>query len=296
MSKLYTIEEMIAKAEVDNTPVSEVIIRYEMETSSVTREAIIAQMEETLLVMQAAAEKALRENLATRSGMITDEAMRMWRAIEEGRSLTGGVVALAIAKALSVSTVNATMGKIVAGPTAGSCGIVPGALLAVAEIKELDDAQVIKGLLTAAGLGTVVARKATLAGAAGGCQAECGVATAMAAGGIVEMMGGTPRQVSAAFALALKNMLGLVCDPVAGLVEVPCVKRNAMAASAAIAAAEMALAGINSVIPADEVIEAMSEVGEALPRSLKETALGGLAVTPTGKKIALEFLGETALK
>ncbi|MCG8641426.1 MAG: L-serine ammonia-lyase, iron-sulfur-dependent, subunit alpha, partial [Desulfobacterales bacterium] len=164
-------------------------------------------------------------------------------------------------------------------------------LLAVAEVKKLTDQDLVSGLLTAAGLGTVVARKATIAGAAGGCQAECGVAAAMAAGAIVEMLGGDPRVVANGFALALKNMLGLVCDPVAGLVEVPCVKRNAMAAAHSITAAELALAGIESVIPADEVIEAMAAIGDALPRSLKETALGGLANTETGLKIAKEFLG-----
>lgn len=293
MAKLYTIEEMIKEAEAKQLPVSEVVINYEMISSNLSREEVLRKMNENLDVMKYAAEKAFQQELSTRSGMIGDEARKIRRAIDEGRSLAGGVVSLAIAKAISVATVNATMGKIVAGPTAGSCGIVPGALLAVAELRSLDDERILRGLLTAAGLGTVVARKATLAGAAGGCQAECGVATAMAAGGIVEMVGGTPAQVSAAFALALKNMLGLVCDPVAGLVEVPCVKRNGIAASTAIAAAEMALAGIESVIPADEVIEAMSEIGDALPRSLKETALGGLANTTTGKRISSEFLGGT---
>jgi L-serine dehydratase len=291
MPKLYTIQGIVSEAESQQIPICEVVIQYEMQSSSTTREEIMRRMAETLQVMKDAAEKGMQESEPTRSGMISNEANRMATMIREGKTLAGGLVPLAIAKALSVSTVNAKMGKIVAGPTAGSCGIVPGSMLAVAEVKGLSDETLIRGLLTAAGLGTVVARKATLAGAAGGCQAECGVATAMAAGGIVEMMGGTPAQVSAAFALALKNLLGLVCDPVAGLVEVPCVKRNAMAASHAIAAAELALAGIASVIPADEVIEAMSEIGDELPRSLKETALGGLATTPSGKRVAEEFFG-----
>lgn len=289
MPKMYTIQDMVDEAVSKQISMSEVVIQYEMQSSNMTRDEIIQRMEETLQVMKEAAEKGMQEAEPTKSGMISDEAARMAAMIRKGKTLAGGVVPLAIAKALSVSTVNAKMGKVVAGPTAGSCGIVPGSMLAVAEVKGLSDATLVRGLLTAAGLGTVVARKATLAGAAGGCQAECGVATAMAAGGIVEMMGGTPAQVSAAFALALKNLLGLVCDPVAGLVEVPCVKRNAIAASHAIAAAELALAGIRSVIPADEVIEAMSEIGDELPRSLKETALGGLATTSTGKRIAEEF-------
>lgn len=291
MAKLYSIEEMIREAGEKSLPLSEIVIDYEERSSGMSREEILARMRENLQVMKDAAEKGLQQRELTKSGMISDEAGRMANVIAQGNSLAGGVVPHAIAKALAVATVNATMGKIVAGPTAGSCGIIPGSVLAVAEMKNLDDERLIHGLLTAAGLGTVVARKATLSGAAGGCQAECGVGSAMAAGAIVEMMGGTPEQVSAAFALALKNMLGLVCDPVAGLVEVPCVKRNAMAASHAIAAAEMALAGITSIIPADEVIEAMGEIGDELPRSLKETALGGLAVTPTGKRIAEQFLG-----
>ncbi|AZR72716.1 L-serine dehydratase, iron-sulfur-dependent subunit alpha [Anoxybacter fermentans] len=292
MLKLYSIEELVKKAEETNRPISDLVVEYEMNTSDLAREEIFNRMAANLQVMKEAIEKGMQQTVPTKSGMISDEARRMAAVVQEGKTLAGGIVPLALAKALAVATVNATMGKIVAGPTAGSCGIIPGALLAVAEVKKLDDEKIIRGLLTAAGLGTVVARKATLAGAAGGCQAECGVASAMAAGGIVEMMEGTPAQVSAAFALALKNMLGLVCDPVAGLVEVPCVKRNAMAASHAIAAAELALAGIKSVIPADEVVEAMGEIGDALPKSLKETARGGLAVTATGKRIAEEFLGD----
>ncbi|MCK4260884.1 MAG: L-serine ammonia-lyase, iron-sulfur-dependent, subunit alpha [Halanaerobiales bacterium] len=292
MSKLFLIKEMVERAEKLKVSISDVVIDYEIRTSETTREEILARMAKTLKVMKEAVDKGMEQKTPSKSGMISDEAWRMRERIKEGKTLAGGVIPLALAKALAVSTVNASMGKIVAGPTAGSCGIVPGALLAVAELNDLDDSRIIRGLLTAAILGTVVARKATLSGAAGGCQAECGVASAMAAGGLVEMMGGTPVQVSEAFSLALKNMLGLVCDPVAGLVEVPCVKRNAMAASHAIVAAELSLAGIASVIPADEVIEAMNEIGDALPRSLKETALGGLANTATGKCIAKEFLGD----
>ncbi len=295
MSKFFMVKEMVEKAEQQNVSISDVVIDYEIYNSDTTKEIILDKMAESLQVMKDATIKGKEQAKMSKSGMVSDEAWRMTQRIKEGKTITGGIVPLALANALAVSTVNATMGKIVAGPTAGSSGIVPGALLAVAEVNGLDDSRIICGLLTAAGLGTVVARKATLAGAAGGCQAECGVASAMAAGGLVEMMKGTPAQVSAAFALALKNMLGLVCDPVAGLVEVPCVKRNAMAASHAIAAAELALAGIDSVIPADEVIKAMNEVGDALPRSLKETALGGLAMTPTGKKIAEEFLGDVKI-
>ena len=290
MVKLYSISELVNKAEETGQRISDLVIEYEMKSSDLTKKEILAQTEKQLEVMRDAAQKGIEHTEYTQSGMISDEAGRIYRAIEEGKTITKGIVPLALAKSIGIATINANMGKIVAGPTAGSCGILPGALLAVAEIKQLDDEDIIRGLLAAAGLGTVVARQATLAGAAGGCQAECGVGSAMAAGGIVEMLGGSPEQVSHAFALALKNMLGLVCDPVAGLVEVPCIKRNGLAASHGISSAELSLAGIKSVIPADEVIEAMAEVGNALPISLKETSQGGLAVTETGKKIAEEFL------
>ncbi len=296
MPVFYTIEDLLRKANEGSCTISDIVVEYEMKNSDLTREEVYQRMANNLKVMKEAAEKGMQQTEPTQSGMISDEAFRMAKVIREGRSLAGGVISIALAKALAVSTVNATMGKIVAGPTAGSCGIVPGGLLAVAEVKGLNDDEIIRGLLTAAGLGLVVARQATLSGAAGGCQAECGVGTGMAAGGIVEMMGGTPEQVIAAFALALKNMLGLVCDPVAGLVEVPCVKRNALSASHAISSAELALAGIGSVIPADEVISAMNEIGDALPRTLKETSLGGLANTETGKRIAEKFLGSMKIR
>jgi L-serine dehydratase len=194
--------------------------------------------------------------------------------------------ARAASYALAISEVNANMGLIVACPTAGSCGIVPAALFSAAESLTRDDNALIDALFTAPGIGMVIAENATVAGAVGGCQAECGAAAAMAAGAVVEMAGGTPRQSGEALALALKNMLGLVCDPVAGLVEVPCVKRSAFAAVHALLSAEMALAGIESVIPADEVIDAMYQIGLLMPKSLRETSQGGLAKTLTGIRIS----------
>lgn len=195
-------------------------------------------------------------------------------------------MAAAVSYALAVAEVNATMGKIVACPTAGSCGIMPAVLLTVQNQLDLSDEQVAEGLFTAAAIGAVIAHKASVSGAMCGCQAECGSAAAMASAASVELAGGTPKQAANACAMVLKNVLGLVCDPVAGLVEVPCAKRNAMGTSLALVCADMALAGIESVIPADEVIVAMKDVGRALPESLRETALGGLAVTPTAQKLA----------
>jgi L-serine dehydratase len=181
------------------------------------------------------------------------------------------------------------MGRIVAAPTAGSCGIIPAALLAVVKCRGVLREKAVMGLFTSAGIGMVIARRASLSGAEGGCQAECGSASAMAAAALVEMMGGTPFMVSNACAFALKNILGLVCDPVAGLVEVPCVKRNAAGVANALVAADLALAGIDSVIPADEIIDAMNSVGNLMSSKLKETAEGGLASTPTGIRLAEEI-------
>ena len=187
-------------------------------------------------------------------------------------------------KAIAVSENNARMGRIVAAPTAGSCGIIPAVLITIAEEYNIPERKVIMALFTSAAIGMVIANRASISGAEGGCQAECGSASAMAACAAVEMMGGTPKMVSNACAIALKSVLGLVCDPVGGLVEVPCIKRNASGAANALTAAEMALAGVESVIPADEVIDAMRSIGNLMPGVLKETAEGGLAATPTAKK------------
>ena len=196
------------------------------------------------------------------------------------------LLVFSLARALAVSEVNARMGRIVAAPTAGSCGILPAVILTFAEEKALDERTAVLGLWTASGIGMVIANQASLSGAEGGCQAECGSAAAMSAAAAGEMLGGSPRQAAEACAIALKAVLGLVCDPVAGLVEVPCIKRNASGAANALVAAELALAGITSAIPADEVIAAMRAVGSQMPASLRETAAGGLAATPTGREIA----------
>ena len=192
----------------------------------------------------------------------------------------------------SVSELNASMGRIVAAPTAGSCGILPAAVLTMEEEKHLSEKQCVMSLFTASAIGMVIANNASLAGARGGCQAECGSASAMAAAAIVELAGGTPEMVGSAVAIALKNILGLVCDPVAGLVEIPCIKRNASGVTGAFTAAELALAGIKSAIPADEVIWSMKKIGDVMPAALKETADGGLAATPTGRKLHTQVFGE----
>ena len=212
-------------------------------------------------------------------------------AADSGNTLCGGVFTRALARALAVSELNAAMGRIVAAPTAGSCGILPAAVLTMLHDRGVARHNCVMSLFTASAVGMVIANNACLAGAQGGCQAECGSASAMAAAALVELAGGSPQMASHAVAIALKNVLGLVCDPVAGLVEIPCIKRNASGIANAFTAAELALAGVASAIPADEVIIAMKRIGDAMPAALRETSEGGLAATPTGRRLAAELFG-----
>ena len=206
-------------------------------------------------------------------------------------SLAGPVLTDIIATALKVGECNACMGRIVAAPTAGASGVLPAVLLPIRKKYDFSEEEMVKALYVSAGFGQVIATRASIAGAEGGCQAEIGSASAMAAPALVSLLGGSPEQMAAACATALQNLLGLVCDPVAGLVEVPCVKRNVIGAVNALTAAELALAGVENVIPCDEVIDAMRAVGDVMPAALRETGGGGLAATPTGRRIAEELLG-----
>ncbi|MFC0296329.1 L-serine ammonia-lyase, iron-sulfur-dependent, subunit alpha [Geobacillus jurassicus] len=287
------VAELVALAEKDNVKIAEVMIRQEVEVSGRSREEVIAQMDHHLAVMERAVEKGL-QGVASRSGLTGGDAVRMQRYIENGRFLSGETILDAVSKAMATNEVNAAMGVICATPTAGAAGVVPGTLFAVKEKLRPTRMEMIEFLFTAGAFGCVVANNASISGAAGGCQAEVGSAAGMAAAALVELAGGTPSQAAEAMAIALKNMLGLVCDPVAGLVEVPCVKRNAMGAANAMIAADMALAGIKSRIPCDEVIEAMYRIGAAMPVAFKETAQGGLAATPTGRAIAARIFGASA--
>ena len=206
--------------------------------------------------------------------------------------ITGSFLNHAMARAIAVSEYNAAMGKIVASPTAGSCGILPGTVVSMLEEGRCDEHAAVMALFTAGAIGMVIAHNASIAGAQGGCQAECGSASAMAAAALVELSGGTPGQAAHACAMAIKNQLGLVCDPVAGLVEIPCIKRNVSGIAIAFTSAEMALAGIESKIPVDECVLAMRQVGDMLPCSLKETSQAGLAATPTGLRLKKQVFGE----
>jgi len=281
-----TIKELVSLAEAAETSIWKIVLQVEAEEEEMTELEIRKSMLANLNVMKEAVEYGRKNNIQTGGGLVGDEALKLEKYLTTApESEQNNIYNKMITYALATAEVNAGMGKIVAGPTAGASGIVPAVVLAIGEEDNLSDQKLVEALFTAAGLGYVVSRKATLAGAAGGCQAECGVGAAMAAGAAVELRGGSPRMAADAFAVALKNLLGLVCDPVAGLVEVPCVKRNAFAAAHAYTASTMALAGIESVIPADEVIMAMTEIGDQMPTCLKETSRGGLAVTPTALKI-----------
>ncbi|MGM7681739.1 L-serine ammonia-lyase, iron-sulfur-dependent, subunit alpha [Cytobacillus sp. Hm23] len=284
------VAELIKLANEQNVKISEVMIQQEMEVKQKSRSEILDQMEKNLQVMEKAVEKGL-SGVKSFSGLTGGDALLLQSYIQKGNFLSGETILDAVSKAVATNEVNAAMGTICATPTAGSAGVVPGTLFAVKNKLNPSREQMVEFLFTSGAFGFVVANNASISGAAGGCQAEVGSAAGMAAAAIVEMAGGTPSQSAEAMAITLKNMLGLVCDPVAGLVEVPCVKRNAMGAANAMVAADMALAGITSRIPCDEVIDAMYQIGQNMPTSLKETARGGLAATPTGKELEQKIFG-----
>jgi len=287
------VAELVEMANSQNKPISEIMIEQEVEVTGKTREQIIAQMETNLTVMEQAVERGLN-GVVSHSGLTGGDAVLLQADIKKGNFLTGEVILDAVSKAVATNEVNAAMGMICATPTAGSAGVVPGTLFAVKNKLNPTREQMLNFLFTSGAFGFVVANNASISGAAGGCQAEVGSAAGMAAAAIVEMAGGTPEQSAHAMAITLKNMLGLVCDPVAGLVEVPCVKRNAMGAANAMVAADMALAGITSRIPCDEVIDAMYRIGLSMPSALRETGQGGLAATPTGRRLEAEIFGNAA--
>jgi L-serine dehydratase len=284
------VAELIELAESQNKKISDIMIAQEVEFTGKSKEEITSRMDENLRVMEEAVEKGL-QGVRSHSGLTGGDAVLMQKYIEKGNFLSGETILDAVSKAVATNEVNAAMGTICATPTAGSAGVVPGTLFAVKKKLNPTREQMIHFLFTSGAFGFVVANNASISGAAGGCQAEVGSAAGMAAAAIVEMAGGTPAQCAEAMAITLKNMLGLVCDPVAGLVEVPCVKRNAMGAANAMVAADMALAGITSRIPCDEVIDAMFKIGQSMPSALRETAQGGLADTPTGRRLEAKIFG-----
>jgi len=289
MEKFHSLAEWCNLADKYGISLAEVVIKWEASVSEKREAEIYHKMHNNLMAMKQSIEDGLQKKEATMGGLANGEAIKVRNAIENGLIADDRISRVSY-RALAVGELNAAMGCIVAAPTAGACGILPAVLVTVAEEKNISDEELVDALFVAAGIGIIIAEKATIAGAEGGCQAECGSAASMAAGAVVYLNKGTPEQVLAAAALALKSSLGLVCDPVAGLVEIPCIKRNAHMAVQALAAADLALAGVGSIIPADEVIGAMAEIGRDMASKYKETAKGGLAATPTGKRIMEELL------
>ena len=290
MVNFNSIKELIELAKEKNTTVGKITMEYELENSFDSREHMLKSMQDNWQVMQESIQRGVVNKDKSLSGLTGGDAIKLYAHKDD--SYTGRTVMTVAASAVGVSEVNAVMGRIVACPTAGSCGIVPAAIKTAAEKNHNTEEEIIEALFTAAGIGLVIEANASIAGAYGGCQAECGKAAGMAAAAMVQLAGGTPDQVGTAVALAIKNLLGLACDPVAGLVEVPCVKRNGFVAVHSMVAADMALAGVESVIPVDEVIDAMDRIGRSLPRAVKETAEGGLATTQTGRKISERVFGK----
>lgn len=283
-SFLYkSIADIVAKSEKSGLPFWEVVQNAEAEKTGASIEEIRETVKGRLAIFRQSVLEGGNDETTTASGMSGGQAHKIR---EKSGILLGELGYRAMVNAIAVSEANAKMFRVVACPTAGSCGILPGCFTALEEVREVSEEALINGLLAAAGVGNVITNNATVAGAVGGCQAECGAASAMAAAGIVTILGGNAKEVANAAALAMKNVLGLVCDPVAGLVEVPCVKRNGFHAMHSITAAEMSMQGLVTAIPADEVIQVMWEVGTAMPCSLRETSQGGLAVSPTGLAIA----------
>ncbi|MBQ2003952.1 MAG: L-serine ammonia-lyase, iron-sulfur-dependent, subunit alpha [Peptococcaceae bacterium] len=288
-----SIETLIQMAHENKCSIGHAMIQYEAKTKQISEKEVVEKMKHNWHVMKESVRTGLEEPKRSKGGLIGGEAKTLhdYCAVQPNL-LSGRNIMEAVSYSLAVAEVNATMGRIVACPTAGSCGIVPGVLKKIQELDNLSDEQIAEALMTCAGVGMVIAHRASVSGAVGGCQAECGAASAMAAAAAVELRGGTPEQAGEACAMVIKNVMGLACDPVAGLVEVPCAKRNALGASLAMVMADMALSGVKSVIPVDEVITAMGAVGRSLPESLRETARGGLAVTPTGLALNKKIFGE----
>lgn len=288
----YTIEELVNQAvEKHNGSIADLMVATEMESSGRSREDIREIMSRNLQVMKESVVNGLTADKSI-SGLTGGDALKMDTYLKSGNTLSDTTILSAVRNAMAVNELNAKMGLVCATPTAGSAGCLPAVLSTAIDKLQLNNDQQLDFLFTAGAFGLVIGNNASISGAEGGCQAEVGSASAMSAAALVMAAGGTAFQAGQAVAFVIKNMLGLICDPVAGLVEVPCVKRNALGSSFAMVAADMALAGIESQIPVDEVIDAMYQVGSALPTAFRETAEGGLAATPTGKRFSKEIFGE----
>ena len=280
MLEYSSIAELCRAAEQAGSTISQTALADQAEQMEQPADVLYQRMADSLGVMRDAVRAGMDPELRSTSGLTGGDAAKMARYAERG-GITGTFLNRAVARAIAVSEYNAAMGKVVAAPTAGSCGILPGTIVSMLEEGLCDERAAVMALFTAGAIGMVIAQQASIAGAQGGCQAECGSASAMAAAALVELCGGTPAQSAHACAMAIKNQLGLVCDPVGGLVEVPCQKRNATAAATALVSAQIALAGVGNLVGFDETVAAMDAVGRTLPFELRESALGGIAAAPT---------------
>lgn len=288
-----SIEELVSDATIKNLPISELVIQAECNYMNVSRNDVWRKMKHNLDTMRLAVSRGAHGiGVHSKTGLTGGDAVKIKDYRKSHKTLSGDMIMSAVQSAIATNEVNAAMGVICATPTAGSSGTLPGVLFTLEKRLGLDEEQMVRFLFTAGGFGMVIANNACIAGATGGCQAEVGSASGMGAAAAVEVAGGTPKQSANAMAIAISNLLGLVCDPIAGLVEVPCINRNAIGSSNALISADMALAGCESMIPADEVISAMDKVGKNMPESLRETGIGGLAGTPTGQEIRMRIFGK----
>lgn len=286
-----TAEELLELCRKENKPISEVMRLREIVYGEINADEVDAKMKKSLEIMRESAHRPLTDVVRSIGGMIGGEAEKLEKRRINGKSICGNVLTKALIYSQAVLEVNASMGVIVAAPTAGSAGVLPAVLFSLQEEFDLDDETLVKGLFTAGAVGCLLMKNASVSGAEAGCQAEIGSAAAMASAAAVEMMGGTPEQCLDAASITISNMLGLVCDPIAGLVEMPCQTRNAAGASNALTSAEMVIAGIKAAVPFSEMADAMYRVGKDLPYELRETALGGCAATPTGCSLKCKIFG-----
>ncbi|WP_294795485.1 L-serine ammonia-lyase, iron-sulfur-dependent, subunit alpha [uncultured Fenollaria sp.] len=288
---MYTsAKSMMDACKEQNKTIYELQLDQEMEASDMTKEEIYDYLRKTYEIMKKSANAGLAEPITSMSGMTGKNAFKVNDYSMNSKSISGSLITKAMARALSTSEVNASMGRIVAAPTAGASGILPATLVTMQDEFDYSDEEIFNALLTASAVGEIIAVNATISGAEGGCQAECGAAAAMAAAAIIELRGGSIDDIFTAASFALKNIMGLICDPVCGLVEYPCNLRNASGVVNAIISADLTLAGVEALIPFDETVGAMGNVGKELPVSLKETAIGGIAGTETAQRLYEEFL------
>ena len=285
-------QTLLEACEASGLPISKVMKQREIDCGTLTEEEIDKKLQRVLEIMQASVHEPLTNPRKSMGGLLGGEAQLVKNHEGKDTSVCGTVLSRAMAYSMAVLEMNSSMGLIVAAPTAGSSGVLPGVLMEMKDTKQLEDEQLYTGLLNASAVGYILMRNASVSGAEAGCQAEVGAASAMAASAIVEMMGGTPKMCLEAASIALSNLLGMVCDPIAGLVEAPCQSRNAIGVANAITCAELALSGVTHPIPFDEMAEAMYKVGKSLPFELRETAMGGCAGTPTGCRLGCEICGK----